>query len=43
LYVEYEIYKNEDDQPIEIDFFQDEINKIIRRIKDEYIKEQSSL
>lgn len=40
LHVEYEIYKNECEEPIEIDFFKEEIAKIIKEIKDEYRQEE---
>lgn len=40
LFVDYEIYRNEENTPIEIDFFQKEIDELIKEIKDEYIKEE---
>lgn len=38
LEVVYEIYKNECEDPIQIDFFQDEIYQTIKQVKRDYIK-----
>jgi hypothetical protein len=36
LFVDYEIYKNECEEPIQIDFFQEAIEKIIQQVKEDY-------
>lgn len=36
IIVEYEIYRDEEKDPIEIDFFQQEIDTIIKQVKEFY-------
>lgn len=36
LIVDYEIYKNECEEPIQIDFYQAEIDQIVKQVKDDY-------
>lgn len=36
IFVEYEIYRDEENQPIQIDFFEDEIKAIIKEVKEDY-------
>lgn len=43
LFVDYEIYMNECEEPVQIDFFQDEINQIIKKVKDEYRNQEFSV
>ena len=43
LVVEYEIYRDEEIDPIQIDFFQDEIEKIIEEVKKEHRKEEREI
>ena len=43
LIVEYEIYCDEEIDPIQIDFFQDEIEKIVEEIKEDYRKQEREI
>ena len=36
IVVEYEIYRDEEKDPITIDFFQKEIDQIIKQVQDDY-------
>jgi hypothetical protein len=40
--VDYEIYKNECEEPIQIDFFQAEIDQIVKQVKDDYREMESN-
>ena len=43
LVVEYEIYRDEEIDPIQIDFFHEEIEKIIEEVKNQYRKEEREI
>lgn len=40
--VDYEIYKNECEEPIQIDFYQAEIDQIVKQVKDDYKEMESN-
>ena len=40
LVVEYEIYQGDAEEPVQIDFFQKEIDEIIEKAKREYLNEE---
>ena len=41
LIVDYEIYKNEELEPVIIDFFEKEIEEIVEKIKEAYRNEEN--